>query len=349
VQESRWFLSLAVLALALVPLSVPAQIVDEGKIVVANRASGDLSIIDVATDQVRNIALPADGKQPEPMYVVYSAGRVLVGDRANNRVVAFDPRTFQMTGTVPTAAGVWHMWADPLGTQLWVTCDVEKVATVIHPVTLQPIRTVPMPADLLAQGGRPHDVIIDPFRRFAYVSVLGVAGASDYVARFSMTTFEEVGRAAVGKDPHLSVTARNSLLYVPCQNGNAVWVLDRDNLAEVTRIPVPGAHGAGMAYDGGFFYTTNFPGSGPDGLYTIDTRTNQLVVPDRNRPAGVATPFATPHNIALTPSGRKLYLTHSGATGDKVSIYAIDPQTGVPALTGSVTVGRNPFGLAYVP
>jgi DNA-binding beta-propeller fold protein YncE len=351
-QRNRRFLFLAVLALVLPAdgrLSAQEQGFDEGKIVVANRASGDLSIIDVATDQVQKVGLPANGTQPEPMYVVYSAGRVLVGDRANNRVVALDPRTFRVVGMAPTAAGVWHMGADPLGTQLWVVCDVDKVATVIHPVTLQVIRRVPMPADLIAQGGRPHDVIIDPFRLYAYVSMLGVTGASDFVVKFSMTTFEEVSRAAVGKDPHLSLTALNNLLYVPCQNGNAVWVLNRENMAEVTRILVPGAHGAGMAYDGGFFYTTNFPGSGPDGLFTIDTRTNRLLEPERNMPAGLATPFAAPHNIALTLSGRKLYLTHSGPAAEKVSIYTIRPQTGTPVLAGSVTVGRNPFGLAFVP
>ena len=59
-------------------------------------------------------------------------------------------------------------------------------------------------------------------------------------------------------------------------------------------------------------------------------------------------PFAVPHNIALTPDGSKLYVTHSGATADKVSVYTVGAD-GVPVFSTDVTVGLNPFGLAWVP
>jgi hypothetical protein len=141
------------------------------------------------------------------------------------------------------------------------------------------------------------------------------------------------------------------VLYVPCQNSNVVLVLDRETLAQVASIPLPGAHGAGMASDGETFYTTNFPGGGRDGLWTIDTSTNTV--------AGEAldTPFAVPHNIALVPDrgiffpndrgARKLYLTHSGATANKVTVYKL--RGNLPVYHREITVGFNPFGLAYVP
>ena len=60
------------------------------------------------------------------------------------------------------------------------------------------------------------------------------------------------------------------------------------------------------------------------------------------------TPYAVPHNIALTPNGRKLYVTHSGAN-NKVTVFTtkglFDP---IPEFSGEVTVGDNPFGLAFV-
>ena len=65
-----------------------------GNMVIANRASGSISVIDVKTDQVTGTYdLPDSG---EPMYVVYSrkAHRLFVGDRANNRVVVFNPDDF---------------------------------------------------------------------------------------------------------------------------------------------------------------------------------------------------------------------------------------------------------------
>ncbi len=77
-------------------------------------------------------------------------------------------------------------------------------------------------------------------------------------------------------------------------------------------------------------------------LWTIDTHTNKVV----GEP--VDAPYSVPHNIALTPGGRKLYLTHSGPN-DKVSIYWIGRGDPTPALIGEVTTGADPFGLAWVP
>ncbi len=324
----------------------------EGKIVIANRASGSISVVDVASDRVTGpYALPSGPNQPEPMYIVHSQGRVFVDDRANDRVVVFNPRTFVVEKTISTGRGAFHMWADPFGRQLWVNNDIDKTSTVIDPLTLDVLATVPMPADLAASG-RPHDVILDPsLGQYAYVTMIGIPGAVDYVVKFSTRTFLEVGRAAVGKDPHVSAAAQNNLLYVPCQNSNTLIVLDRETLDQVKSIPIPGAHGAGMAHDGKTFYTTNLPGGGLQGLWTIDTHTNTVIG------EVLDTPVASPHNIALTPErrifsrnnsgSRKLYLTHSSPALNKVTVYKL--KGSIPDFHREVTVGFNPFGLAYVP
>ncbi len=196
----------------------------------------------------------------------------------------------------------------------------------------------------MAQGGKPHDVILDPMGDFAFVTVLGLAGDHDFVVKYSTATFEEVGRAPVGQDPHVSLARQNNLLYVPSQNSDVVVVLERGTMEQVAAISVPGAHGAGMARNGKVFYTTNLPGGGADGLFAIDTQSNTVIGAD-----GVDTPYPVPHNIALTPDAHKLFLTHSGGTADKVTIYTTTANDPIPVLTGEVTVGLNPFGLAYVP
>ncbi len=201
-----------------------------GHIVIANRAGGTISVIDTKTDRVSGTYnLPAGSKTPEPMYVVWAeeAGRVFVGDRANNRVVVFRDRDFSIETTVPAGAGIWHMWADSRERQLWVANDIDKTCTVIDPTSLQVLATVPIPADLAALGGRPHDVMVSRYGKQAYVSIVGVQGASDYVILYGTRSFQEKGRAAVGKDPHLSTPFRRDLIYVPSQNGNAVIALDR--------------------------------------------------------------------------------------------------------------------------
>lgn len=318
---------------------------DRGHIIIANRASGTISVIDARNDTVSaTIPLPNAENQPQPMYVVHSprANRVFVGDRANNRVVVFDDKTFEYETSVPTGNGVFHMWTDPHDEQLWVNNDIDNTATVFDPVTLETLGTVIMPADLVALGGKPHDVILDPTGRSAFVTIVAVAGNNDFVVKFDTSHFTETARAAVGKDAHVSLTRRNKLLYVPTQNSNAVYILSRKDLSLVKLINITGAHGAGMTRKGKTFYVTNISGGGIDGLYAINTKDNKII----GQP--VDTPFPTPHNIALTPEGNKLYITHSGANADQVSVYRIDKKTNMPVLESTVTVGLNPFGLAFV-
>ena len=318
---------------------------DGGTMVIANRAAGTISVIDVSTDVVTHtIALPAGDNTPEPMYVVHAAKAdyVFVGDRANNRVVVFDDETFEIEATVAAGNGIFHMWADPAEHQLWVNNDIDNTVTVIDPDSLQHVATVPMPADLVALGGKPHDVILDPSGAAAYVTMVGFAGTNDYVVRFDTTTFLETARAPVGKDPHVSATKKNDLLYVPAQNSNEVSVLNRADLSLLTTLSVPGAHGAGMPRKGKTFYVSNLPGGGANALFAIDTKRNELVG------GAVDTPFPVPHNLALNRQGDKLYVTHSGATSDQVSVFDIDKDSGLPVFKTTVTVGYNPFGLAFV-
>ncbi len=340
------FLLLAVFCLALIVLPASADnsvVGPKGKVVVANRASGTISVIDARSDTlIGTYSLPTGESSPEPMYVTYSkgSGLVFVGDRANNRVVVFDKDDFSVVATIPAGSGVFHMWSDSHDRQLWVNNDIDNTATVIDPMTLDVIATVEMPADLVGEGFKPHDVILEPKGRFAYVTMLGGGGENDYLIQFSTETFAEINRVPVGKDPHVSLTARNDLIYVPSQNSNIVSVFNRDTLEPVTELMIPGAHGAGMTPNGKVFYTTNLPGGGTNGLFAIDTKTNTIIGP-------TDTPYAVPHNIVVTKND-KLFLTHSGSS-DKVTIYAVSTDEPIPALIGEVTVGLNPFGLAYVP
>ena len=342
-------LLIVTLLVGLIPAAVAqAQTADpsRAKIVVANRGSGSLAIIDAKSGALREtLALPPGAHQPEPMYVVYTPAknRVWVGDRANDRVVAFDANHFSVETIVPVGAGVFHMWADPQNEQLWVVSDRDKTISVVELKSQSLLATIPIPADLQASGGIPHDVTLDPLRNLAFVTVNGVAGPHDYVVQYSTETFEELGRAAVGKDAHLSLARQDNQLYVPCQGSSVVFVLNRESMQTLTTIELPGAHGAGMARDGQVFYTTNIPGGGAQGLFAIDTNTNTILGP------ATGAPYPVPHNIALTPDSNTLFLTHSGPTADKVTIYSASQQNPLPVLVGEVTVGLNPFGLAYVP
>jgi YVTN family beta-propeller protein len=316
---------------------------NHGDIVVANRNSGSISVINTRTDELSGTyQLPSSPNSPEPMYVVYDKRRhrVFVGDRANNQVVVFNSNNYNVETTIAVGQGVFHMWADKLGKQLWVNNDIDNTTSVINLRTLMVIATVPTPADLASMGGKPHDVILGPHGKLAYVTVVGISGSSDYVVQYSTRTFEETGRAAVGKDAHVSLTNRNRYLYVPCQNSDAVYILNRFNMNLVETISVPGAHGVNITTNGKVLYTTNLPGGGADGLFAVGTKNNNVI-------GTTNVPYAVPHNIALTPNSKKLYLTHSGGTSDKVTVYRISNRNPVPEFIKEITVELNPFGLAY--
>lgn len=342
-RKTGLFLIALMLALSVFLPSGAVSANSNGEVVVANRASGSISIIDVDTNQLLDtVPLPAAENPSEPMYVVYvkKGDHVFVGDRANDRVVVFDADDYSVVISIPTGDGVFHMWADDRGRFLWVNNDGDKTATVIDPENLSVVTTVPMPADLVADGYFPHDVILDPKGRFAYVTMLGGSGPSDYLVQFSTETFEEVNRVEAGNDPHVSLAQNNNLIFVPAQGSDTVFVFNRDTLTLVDEIAIPGAHGAWMSPNGQVFYTSNLPGGGIDGLFAIDTKTTSAL-------GSSDTPYPVPHNIVVTKN-KTLFLTHSGPS-DKVTIYSVSVDDPIPILIDEVTVGLNPFGLAYVP
>ncbi len=308
------------------------------KVIVANRGSGSVSVIDTKTDMVyETVELPDNA---EPMYVIPQnfSNRVFVGDRANNRLVVLNNHDFSIETTVDVGQGVFHMWADYFGKQLWVVNDVDKTLSVINTHSLSTIATLPIPADLAAKNGFPHDVIVSPAGFLAYVTILGVDGENDYVVQYYTPTFTEIGRTAVGKDAHLSMQFFDDNLFVPCQGANAVYVIDRFSMKVVKIIDVPGAHGAGMPLFGGIFYTSNLPGGGENGIYGINIFSQEIV-------GSVDTPFPVPHNFSVNSRGSKLYLTHSGASSNKVSVYKTSRHK-VPEFVTDITVGLNPFGIS---
>ncbi len=328
--------------LVAIPVAASAQR-DAGGVVVANRGSGTISVIDAATDQLTGTyALPAGENPPEPMYVNYvkPGNHVFVGDRANDRVVVFDADDYSVVTTIPAGQGVFHQWADNHGRQLWVNNDIDNTATVINPRTLAVMGTVAMPADLIAEGYKPHDVILGPRARYAYVTLLGGTD-HDWLVQFDTWTMSEVNRAPVGLDPHVSIKPHSRLIYVPAQNSNVVTILNRYSLRMVAELDIPGAHGATMSPNGQVFYTTNLPGGGTDGLFAIETATNTVL-------GSTDTPYPVPHNVVVSDN-QKLFLTHSGSTSDKVTIYDVSRLHPVPSYRAEITVGLNPFGIGYVP
>lgn len=364
----RTLLLTAILGLQLASASVEAaKAYVPGRVIVANRTSGTLSIIDEKTGTLlKNVSVAGKfARPPEPMYVNYVAklNRLLVNDRANNQIIALDADNYRVLDTAPIGAGAFHMWTGGNGKQTWAVNDVDKTISVIDPKTMDSLldEDLPIPSDLKDKGGKPHDILLDKNGKYAFATIVGVGGSTDkdVVLQYSTKTFKEIARYEVGKDPHVGILNNGKQLYVPTQNASKVYVLDpAKKLALLKEIDVPGAHGATWSPNNKFFYTSNLPavanGNGnKDALWTIDTKTmavvNSTAFPDKT----TYPDLKAAHNLTINSNGTKLYLTHSGhedgdSTGD-VSIYDINATDGQPILKSVVSVGINPFGITYVP
>jgi YVTN family beta-propeller protein len=350
VKPSRLFLRALAMAGASMLLLAPAKAALQGpmgaeRMIVGNRDSGDLSIIDTQLDVVvATIALPANPVLAEPMYITHAPThqRLYVGDRRNDVVVVLDDTDFSVVGLVPVGDGLFHMWNDPAGTLLWVNNELDGTATLIDPGTLAVIATVPMPADLVNAGWGPHDVVLTPSGDRAYVSLVRPTGPVDWVVSFDTATLVELGRARVGKDPHLALQHAKQLLFVPTLS-DGLTVLDPTLLTPIAYVVLPGSHGAALSNSGAFFYSTNPQGGAVPSIYTVDTNLPKYI----SEP--VHTPLPVPHNLALTSDDLKLYVTHSGTSGDTVSVYDLSRINGRPTLRTLIPAGSNPFGILRVP
>ncbi len=338
--------SLTVLVAALMLALLPAATVGavestEDKspaVVVANRGSGDISIINTRTHEVTTMDLPGEA---QPMYVNHDPvqDRVFVGDRNASQIVVLDDDTFEVISSVDVGEGVFHQWVDPNNSQLWVIGDSSQTVTVVDTRTLDVTTTINMPADVADRGGKPHDVFVQG--RFAYVTILGVDDGSETestvgeVIQYSTRTFAEVNRTTVGDDPHVFV--HRGRLYVASQESSEIAAFNARTLRHLKTEEVSNAHGLFVTRRSEVLVTSIADG-GINAVSQLNRGLGRVV-------DTVDTTVPVPHN--LTVDGRRqMYITHSGPTADQVSIVPLMRRGFGEAET--VTVGTNPFGLAYV-
>lgn len=300
----------------------------EESVIVANRGGGSISFIDASTNQVTNTLVIAGS---EPMYVVYVSAKdkVYVGDRLGKKVHIINPQTKVVESAITVGNGVFHMWADGQGKQLWVNNDIDNTISVIDLNTNTVIQTINV-------GMKPHDIFLTKDASKAYVSVFNSdANMPDKVFLYSTSTYTKTGEVNVGKDPHLFHLSNNNKLFVPCQSGQ-VYTLNGNDLSITSNNPYEGAHGIFSSPDQNNIFVTNISGGQ---LYSINATTNV------QNGTTVSSLSSTPHNIVVNEAGNKMFVTHSGATATSVSTYTINSSTLTAGTT--ITAGTNPFGLAY--
>lgn len=300
-------------------------------VVIANRNSGSISFIDAGSNKFLK-SLNIEGS--EPMYIVYvkEKDRLYVGDRVGKKIHIIDPVTRKVTGTIEIGNGLFHMWASKRRDRLWTVNDFDDFISVIDLNTNEVIKNIHTP-------GTPHDIFVSSEGTKVFVSVSNTNSlAPERILLYRENTVEPIAIASVGLAPHAHlyyIEERNEL-YVPTESGN-MYVLDGNDLTLSNTISFPtGVHGI-------------FPSPNKRHLYLSSISNKQLHVFDMingNVIQTVETESNAPHNITVNEGGTSLYVTHSGASGNKVSVYSINSQ-GLLNFNRSITAGNNPFGIAY--
>ena len=206
--------------------------------------------------------------------------------------------------------------------------DIDETTSVIDLYSNSVIETISV-------GYKPQDVFVTEDGSRAFISTLIPGTDSDKVFMYSTSTFQKTGEQEVGKDPHLYHLSRKDKLYVPCQSGS-VYALDGRDLSVLNESGYNGAHGVYGTHNQNTIFVTNISGAQ---IYSINTIKDELIgTPASSDPI--------PHNLVVNMKASKLFVTHSGGSANTVSVFDIGPQKDLSFRT-MVTIGTNPFGLAY--
>ncbi|RYZ88982.1 MAG: hypothetical protein EOP06_10025 [Proteobacteria bacterium] len=323
--------------------------------VVANRGSGTLSYLDAKTGQVFFSRALREQSGSEPMYVVHlkSRGLIAVGDRQNSKIVLISDKTAETVAVVPTARGVFHMYADPSEKRLFVAADQDNVIDIVDLNLRSSVSRFAIPSSFTAQGGKAHDVTAD--ETFIYATITGIVAdgkKSDRVLKIDQTTLAIEGVFKTDFDAHVAISADgpSDYLVVASQAGGSVQLLQIETLQVLAKNSFPNAHGLQFFGTGTnkYIFSTNIGDGGANAL-------RLLKFDDINYKLGVgiitfftnnaSAPIGTPHNIATSLDSDLVFVTHSGAN-QEVSLFTKSP-SGV-SFAKSITTGKNPFGLALV-
>ncbi len=298
----------------------------EEKVVVANRGAGSISFIDAASNSVsKTLSIP----NSEPMYVVYvpQNDKLYVGDRAGKKIHIVNSKNQQVENSIDVGNGVFHMWADGQGKELWVTNDIDNTISVINLTT----NTV---SNTITVDQKPHDVFLTKDGTTAFVSVLTGSPATDKVYKYSTASHTKTGEVSVGKEPHLFHLQNSNTLYIPCQSGK-LFMVNAGTMNILEEKDYAGAHGIFASPDQSKIFMSNITGNQ---LYSVNATSGDQIL-------SIPSAENTPHNITVTANGDKMFVTQSGA-GSTVSVYNIS-SGGTLSGASSFSTGTNPFGIVY--
>lgn len=136
----------------------------------------------------------------------------------------------------------------------------------------------------------------------------------------------------------VSVSPDDRRLYVACNHGNTLQVLDAGSLDLVKEIPVgTGAYNVEPSADGKWIIVTN---KKAQSVSLVDAQSLTEV-------AKIATSKPLPHGVAYSPDGRFAFISQESVGIDPGAVDVIDLTT--RARVATIPVPRQPTGITILP
>ena len=310
---------------------------------ITNEASGDMSIIDSATNEV--ISTVNLGKRPrgiqfspdkKTIYVALS-GSPFAGpdvdrdtlppaDKSADGIGVFDVEQNKLIKILDGGSDPEQMAVSADGTKLYVANEDVGLASIVDIASNKVIKTIPV-------GDEPEGVGISPDGKSVYVT------SEDDAEIFVIDTETDtlLKSFKVGLRPRVAAFLPDgSRAYITAERGASVAVVDTANHEVIKTIEVTGdparPMGVAVAPDGKQIFVTMGRGKT---VAAIDTGTNEVT--------GYFEVGLRPWGIAITPDGKTLY-TANGPSHD-VSVVDVETQQ----VVKKIQVGERPWGVAILP
>ena len=316
------------------------------RVFVTNESSGDLTVIDAATNAV--VATAPLGKRPRGiqagpggkfLYVALSGSpsappgvdekTLPPPDRSADGIGEIDAESYKVTRVIKAGNDPEQLAVSADGTRMYVANEDAGQVSVVDIPSGNVVATVKI-------GDEPEGVTIRPDGKVVYVT----SEEDGAVFAIDTATNKVLKRIPVGARPRsIGFLPDNSRAYVSLENDGAVAVIDAKAHRFLRLMQLPGKGntpkarpmGITVAKDGSVVYIT----SGRFGhLFFASPSGNEA-------PASIEV-GQRPWGVALSPDGKTVY-TANGPSND-VSVIDLASK----AVTKKVPAGRGPWGVAIV-
>ena len=307
----------AVHAGPLTPFTITVGSKVTNKIYVANNLSGNVTVIDGATNTVA--ATVAAGTTPNAVAVNAVTNKVYVANSGGNTVTVIDGATNTVDATVTAEMHPQAVAVDPVTNKIYVTNKASYSVTVIDGATN--VTTT------VAAGTDPLVVAVNPVTNKIYVSNSGSNNVTVIDGATSATT-----TVAVGTNPDgVAVNPLTNKVYVANTNSNTVTVID--GATNATTTVAVGDEPVWVAVNPvtNRVYVANYFGNS---VSVIDGATNAVTA---TVPAGT-----NPRLVAVNPVTNKVYASNASSS----NVTVID---GTTNLTTTVSAGTSPNAVTVNP